>query len=60
MSNGDGELKAAVKSLLEALQEAQAHLEFCGYGDSYERDVADSAKLPERIEAAISFGKGVL
>lgn len=36
-----------------ALKEATEHLEYCGYGDSWERQCAYSEKLPEKLEAAI-------
>ncbi len=39
--------------LLDALRKAQQHLEYCGYGDKWERECATSDKLPELIEAAI-------
>ena len=38
------------KRLAELFQEALAHLEFCGYGDSYERECAREDKLPQRLE----------
>ena len=38
------------KKLAELFQEALAHLEFCGYGDSYERECAREDKLPQRLE----------
>ena len=38
------------KKLAILFQEAVAHLEYCGYGDSYERDCAKEDKLPERLE----------
>ncbi len=38
------------KQLAILFQEAVAHLEYCGYGDSYERDCAKEDKLPERLE----------
>jgi len=33
------------QKLLDALVLAQEHLEFCGYGDNYEREIAKSIKL---------------
>jgi hypothetical protein len=40
--------------LLEALQAAQQHLEFCGYGDKWERECATEEKLEELINAALA------
>ena len=42
-----------IKMLGEALSAAQDHLDYCGYGDSWERECAKQAKLPEQINAAI-------
>jgi len=38
------------KQLAILFQEAVAHLEYCGYGDSYERDCAKEDRLPQRLE----------
>ena len=51
-------LMAAAPTLLEALKLAVEHLDFCGYGDSYERECAISSKIPEKLEAAISKAEG--
>lgn len=40
--------------LLDALNAAHEHLEWCGYGDSWERECAMEAKLPQKIEAALA------
>lgn len=39
--------------LQDALEAAQAHLEYCGWGDSWERECAEHAGLPEKIQAAL-------
>ena len=41
------ELAAYETLLTEAIQ----HLEWCGYGDSYERESVRNHKLPQRLEA---------
>jgi hypothetical protein len=41
--------------LAEALQEAAQHLDYCGYGDKWERECAYEAKLPQKIEAALQL-----
>ena len=45
------------QELLEALQQAEDHLEYTGWGDSWERECAREAKLPELISAAIAKAK---
>jgi hypothetical protein len=45
--------KEAIKILGEALKEAQEHLEYCGYGDSWERECAMSSGLPETVDSAV-------
>ena len=40
-------------SLLEALKAASEHLDYCGYGDKWERECADSQGLPKKIEKAL-------
>lgn len=47
-----------IKLLREALQEASDHLDYCGYGDSYEREGARGSKLPETIAKALEATKG--
>lgn len=39
--------------LFEVLKAARDHLDYCGYGDKWEREVAIAANLPQRIEEAI-------
>lgn len=52
-TNANAQLIAAAPDLLKALQDAQAHLEYCNYGDNWERECAKEQKLSEKIEAAI-------
>lgn len=51
-------LIAAAPDLLNALQAAERHLEWCGYEDNYERECAREQKLEKRITAAIAKAKG--
>ena len=51
-------LHASAPELLEALKSAQAHLEYCGYGDKWERECAREDKLSERISKAIAKAEG--
>lgn len=44
--------------LLEVLEAAKEHLDYVGYGDSWERECAHDARLPERIESAIAKATG--
>ncbi len=39
--------------LRAALTAAQEHLDYCGYGDSWERECARKAKLEEQIDTAL-------
>lgn len=39
--------------LREALEAAEGHLDYTGYGDSWERECADAQGLPEKIAAAL-------
>ena len=41
---------AEYKKLALLFQAAVSHLEFCGYGDEYERECARDEKLPQRLE----------
>lgn len=45
--------KRLIKLLGEALRDAHAHLLYCGFGDKWEREVADHCGLRENIEAAL-------
>jgi hypothetical protein len=48
------------KKVLKALEDARNQLEYCGYGDSWERECAFHDKLPEKLEKAIALGRGEL
>lgn len=52
------ELTDLEKLLLEALKEARDHLEYCGYGDKWERECAQEAKLSQKIDAAVVAAEG--
>jgi len=41
------------QALLELLKDVEAHLEYIGWGDSWERSCAFEEKLPERLRDAI-------
>lgn len=47
----------AARELAKALDEANNHLDYCGWGDSWEREGATAAKLPEKVEAALITAK---
>lgn len=49
-----------IQQLVDALQEASDHLEYCGYGDNWERECALEAKLPQKIELALEAGNDAL
>ena len=45
-------------ALVEALEAAEGHLEYCGYGDRWESSCAHNAGLPEKIKQALAKAKG--
>jgi hypothetical protein len=47
--------KELIKVLGEALQEAADHLDYCGYGDSWERECAVDNGVTERIDKAVAI-----
>lgn len=47
----------SMKAIAEALQAAVEHLDYCGYGDSYERECAREDELPEKLEDALDMCK---
>jgi len=49
-----------IEELIDVLEEAEAHLDYCGYGDSWERECAVSSKLPEKITSTLSKAKKLL
>jgi hypothetical protein len=48
---------ANYKQVYDALVEAESHLDYCGYGDSWERECARHDNLPEKLQAAIKAGE---
>ena len=54
------EIAFALHDLIEALTAARDHLEYCGYGDSWERECAFDSRLPEQIDDAIRRGNKVI
>ena len=46
-----------LENIINALKEASDHLDYCGYGDSWERGVNDGDDpLNKKIEEALSIG----
>jgi hypothetical protein len=45
------------KQLTKALRAASDHLDYCGYGDKWERECAEAEKLSEKIEAALDAAR---
>jgi len=56
-TEANARLIAAAPLLLAALATAHRHLEWCGYGDSYERECARDSGIPEQLEAALAAAK---
>jgi hypothetical protein len=46
-----------IKTLTEALRAASEHLDYCGYGDRWERECAMEQKLDDKIEAALKLAE---
>lgn len=51
-------LRSINAELLEALKAAQQHLDYCGYGDSWEHECAKASGLEKQIDAAIAKATG--
>ncbi len=49
------ELQQQIKILRDALEAAKNHLEYCGYGDRWERECASEEGLPQKIEQALQI-----
>jgi hypothetical protein len=45
-------------ALVQALAAAEEHLEYCGYGDTWERECATASRLPEIISEALRQARG--
>lgn len=52
-TEAEAKIAAASGDLARALIAAEEHLSFCSYGDSYERECADTQNLPEKISEAL-------
>lgn len=37
----------------QVIKDMASHLDYCGYGDNWERECAKTSKLPERVEALL-------
>lgn len=51
-------LAGAAPDLLAALKAARDHLNYCGYGDKWERECARAAGLEVQIDTAIAKATG--
>jgi uncharacterized protein (DUF1684 family) len=49
--------KELIQILLDALKSARDHLEYCGYGDSWERECAQASGLGNQIKKAVEAGE---
>lgn len=46
-------MSAVLKQTYEALLAASEHLDYCGYGDSWERECAEASNLEDQIAKGI-------
>ena len=46
-------LREKCKNMVLLLKDCDEHLDYCGYGDRWEREMAYSIDLPNRLEAAL-------
>jgi hypothetical protein len=53
-------LTEILKTVTKALQEASNHLDYCGYGDNWERECAREDKLEEHITTALEQAHKIL
>lgn len=53
-------MEEVIKKLIEALEAANNHLDWIGWGDSYERGCANDDHLPEKIQEALETGNKAL
>ncbi len=51
------EIVPTYKLVLDGLQKAEEHLEYCGYGDNWERECAREQGLASTIEHALTKAK---
>lgn len=51
---------AEYKALAELFEEAVAHLAYCSYGDSYERECARDDNLAPRLESMLKRVEKIL
>ena len=49
--------KEIIIILREALEAASDHLDYCGYGDAWERECAIHHKLSDKINNALELSK---
>ena len=46
-------MKKELQHILHTMKEVNDHLDYCGWGDSWERECATAQKLPEKWEKAL-------
>lgn len=56
----NAKIYAVLDRLVDALDGAKSHLDYVGYGDSYERECAMDERLPELIDGALKIGREFL
>lgn len=46
-----------ISKLTKTLEAAEQHLDYCGYGDKWERECADASGLPKLIAKVLNKGE---
>lgn len=46
--------------IYQIIEEISDHLDYCGYGDKWEREVAKEHKLPEKMSKLVEYFKSLV
>jgi hypothetical protein len=60
LQDENARLRAALTQTREALSDARDHLDYCGWGDSWERECAKAQGLEPKVDAALDAAEQAL